>query len=106
MDDNIMANGITLHRRRFLGASALALAAADLVRITAANAQSGNLAFGPVKQIAAGELNIGYAEAGSSDGPVVILLHGWPYDIHAFVEVAPVLAASGYRVVVPHLRGF
>src|SRR5215213_7571375 len=61
--------------------------------------------FGALKQIDAGELSIGYAEAGPADGPPVILLHGWPYDIHSFVDVAPLLAAAGYRVVVPYLRG-
>ena len=59
----------------------------------------------PIKQIRAGELNVGYAEAGPADGPPVILLHGWPYDIHSYVDVAPLLAAEGYRVIVPHLRG-
>jgi pimeloyl-ACP methyl ester carboxylesterase len=62
--------------------------------------------FGPLKQIEAGLLRVGYAEAGPSDGPVVILLHGWPYDIHSFVDVAPLLASAGFRVVVPYLRGF
>jgi pimeloyl-ACP methyl ester carboxylesterase len=61
--------------------------------------------FGSLKQIVAGVLNVGYAEAGPGDGPTVILLHGWPYDIHSFVEVAPLLATAGYRVIVPHLRG-
>ena len=61
--------------------------------------------FGPLKQIDAGVLNIGYAEAGPANGPAIILLHGWPYDIHSFVDVAPLLAAKGYRVIVPHLRG-
>jgi pimeloyl-ACP methyl ester carboxylesterase len=60
----------------------------------------------PLKQIDAGLLNVGYAEAGPADGPVVILLHGWPYDIHSFVDVAPLLASAGYRVIVPHLRGY
>jgi len=59
-----------------------------------------------LKQIEAGLLNVGYAEAGPLNGPPAILLHGWPYDIHSFVDVAPVLAAKGYRVVVPHLRGY
>jgi len=59
-----------------------------------------------MKQIDAGVLNIGYAEAGPVDGPVAILLHGWPYDIHTYLEVAPILAARGYRVIVPHLRGY
>jgi pimeloyl-ACP methyl ester carboxylesterase len=65
-----------------------------------------NTSFGPLKQIDAGVLNIGYAEAGSSDGPVVILLHGWPYDIHSYVDVASLLASAGYRVIVPYLRGY
>ena len=65
-----------------------------------------NTSFGSLKQINAGVLNVGYAEAGPSDGPVVLLLHGWPYDIHSYVEVAPLLAQAGYRVIVPYLRGF
>jgi pimeloyl-ACP methyl ester carboxylesterase len=62
--------------------------------------------FGPLKQIDAGVLSVGYAEAGPPDGPPVILLHGWPYDIHTYVDVAPLLAAKGYRVIVPALRGY
>src|SRR5215472_19231940 len=62
--------------------------------------------FGPVKQVDAGPLNVGYAEAGPPDGPAVILLHGWPYDIHSYAEVTPLLAAAGYRVIVPYLRGY
>ena len=62
-------------------------------------------AFGPVKQIDAGVLNVGYVEAGRPTGRAVILLHGWPYDIHSFAEVAPLLASEGYRVLVPYLRG-
>ena len=65
-----------------------------------------NTSFGQLQQIDAGLLNVGYAEAGKSDGPVVILLHGWPYDIHSYVDVAPVLAEKGYRVIVPYLRGY
>jgi pimeloyl-ACP methyl ester carboxylesterase len=65
-----------------------------------------NSSFGPLKQIDAGVLNIGYAEAGPADGPAVILLQGWPYDIHSFVDVSPILAASGYRVIMPYCRGF
>jgi pimeloyl-ACP methyl ester carboxylesterase len=64
-----------------------------------------NTSFGSLKQINAGELNVGYAEAGPSDGPAVMLLHGWPYDIHSYVDVAPLLAKAGYRVIVPYLRG-
>jgi pimeloyl-ACP methyl ester carboxylesterase len=66
----------------------------------------GNTSFGPLKQIDAGLLNVGYVEAGPANGPVVVLLHGWPYDIHSFIDVAPLLTAKGYRVIVPHLRGF
>src|SRR5207344_2922631 len=62
--------------------------------------------FRALKQIDAGVLNVGYAEAGKSDGPAVVLLHGWPYDIHSFVDVAPRLWAQGYRVIVPYLRGY
>jgi pimeloyl-ACP methyl ester carboxylesterase len=61
--------------------------------------------FGPVAQIEAGVLDVGYVDAGPRDGPAVLLLHGWPYDIHSFVEVAPILAAAGRRVIVPYLRG-
>jgi pimeloyl-ACP methyl ester carboxylesterase len=60
----------------------------------------------PIKQIDAGVLNVGYVEDGPGDGPVVLLLHGWPYDIHSFDEVTPKLAAAGYRVIVPYLRGY
>jgi len=62
--------------------------------------------FGPIHQIDAGLLNVGFAEAGPADGPAVVLLHGWPYDIHSYAEVAPLLAAEGYRVIVPYLRGY
>jgi pimeloyl-ACP methyl ester carboxylesterase len=65
-----------------------------------------NHSFGSLKQIDAGVLNVGYAEAGPTDGPAVILLHGWPYDIHSYVDVAPLLAEAGYRVIVPYLRGY
>jgi pimeloyl-ACP methyl ester carboxylesterase len=62
--------------------------------------------FGPLRQVNAGDLDVGYAEVGPADGPAVVLLHGWPYDIHSYVEVAPLLTAAGYRVVVPYLRGY
>src|ERR1700730_5910115 len=65
-----------------------------------------NTTFGALKQIDAGLLHVGYAEAGPTDGPAVMLLHGWPYDIHSFVDVAPRLAQAGYRVIVPSLRGY
>jgi pimeloyl-ACP methyl ester carboxylesterase len=65
-----------------------------------------NTSFASLKQIDAGLLNAGYAEDGPAEGPPVILLHGWPYDIHSFVDVAPLLASKGYRVIVPYLRGY
>ena len=71
-----------------------------------ARAQSAPRSFDVLKQVDAGVLNVAYAEAGPSTGPAVILLHGWPYDIHTYVDVAPLLAAAGYRVIVPHLRGY
>ena len=105
------------HRRGLIGAAAVTLAATELGLIGPASAQSRaanlpsvkagtNTSFGPLKQIDAGTLNIGYAEAGPADGAPVILLHGWPYDIYSFVDVAPALAAAGCRVVVPYLRGY
>jgi pimeloyl-ACP methyl ester carboxylesterase len=109
-----MSEAIDHHRRRFLGTAAMTIATAELVMAGSASAQSsnaaakppGNVSFGALKQIPAGVLNVGYAELGPADGPPVILLHGWPYDIHSFVDVAPLLAASGHRVIVPHLRGY
>src|SRR5438046_2139316 len=65
-----------------------------------------NTSLGPLKQIDAGVLNVGYAESGKASGPAVMLLHGWPYDIHTYVDVAPLLASAGYRVIVPYLRGY
>jgi pimeloyl-ACP methyl ester carboxylesterase len=67
---------------------------------------SSSSSFGPVKQINAGVLNVGYVDSGPSDGPAVVLLHGWPYDIHSYADVAPILVSEGYRVIVPHLRGY
>jgi pimeloyl-ACP methyl ester carboxylesterase len=114
-----MSEEIDHRRRRFFGAAAMTIAAARLGMFGSAKAQSSktqptelptirpgtSTSFGSLKQIDAGVLNVGYAEAGPSDGPTVILLHGWPYDIHSYVDVAPLLAAAGYRVIVPHLRG-
>jgi pimeloyl-ACP methyl ester carboxylesterase len=107
------------HRRRFLGTAATTLTAASLGLIPSARAQSktegaatapskrrSNTSFGPLKRIDAGLLNVGYAEAGPASGPPVILLHGWPYDIHSYVDVAPLLASAGYRALVPYLRGY
>ena len=115
-----MSQQINLDRRRFLGTAAMTVAAAQFAMADSAGAQSSsakpagapaikpgtNTSFGPLKQINAGVLNVGYAEAGPADGPVVILLHGWPYDIYAFVDVAPTLASAGFRVIVPYLRGY
>ena len=62
--------------------------------------------LGYLREIDAGVLSVGYAEAGPADGPAVLLLHGWPYDIHSYVDVTPLLATEGYRVIVPFVRGF
>jgi pimeloyl-ACP methyl ester carboxylesterase len=97
------------HRRHLLGVSALAVAAAQFAHIGSGAAQSNKApitTFGSLKQVEAGVLRIGYADLGPSDGPAVVLLHGWPYDIHSFVDVAPLLASAGYRVIVPYLRGY
>ena len=115
-----MSETINHQRRRFLIGSTVASAAAvELVLTGAAAAQFGGGApaamlattksttsFDSLRQIDAGVLNIGYAEAGPADGGAVILLHGWPYDIHTYVDVAPLLASAGYRVIVPYLRGY
>jgi pimeloyl-ACP methyl ester carboxylesterase len=110
-------------RRGFLSASAagaVTVATGQLATIGSADAQPGktkrsdlprikpgtNTSFAALKQIEAGVLNVGYAEAGPANGPVVFLLHGWPYDIHTYVDVAPLLASAGYRVIVPYLRGY
>ncbi|NUP43011.1 MAG: alpha/beta hydrolase [Streptomyces sp.] len=98
--------GITHSRRHFLGAAAATAVAAQFAMTGDTPARSAiGTSFGPVKQIKAGDLNVGYVEAGPANGPPVVLLHGWPYDIHSYVEVTPLLAAKGYRVVVPYLRG-
>jgi pimeloyl-ACP methyl ester carboxylesterase len=99
-----MHRSTAYHRRHLLGAGALALAT-GLFRMPGAGAAT-NASFDTLKQMQAGELSVGYAEAGPGDGPVVILLHGWPYDIHSFAAVAPLLAAAGHRVIVPYLRGY
>jgi pimeloyl-ACP methyl ester carboxylesterase len=105
-----------LHRRGLFGAVAAMIAAAEFGVIEPARAQASgakqrgepdaSASFGPLKQIDAGALNIGYAESGPANGPPVLLLHGWPYDIHSFAEVAPILASAGFRVIVPYLRGY
>jgi pimeloyl-ACP methyl ester carboxylesterase len=104
-------------RRRLFGAAAVSAAVAQLGLTRSAPAQTkssnlpaikpgANTSFGPLKQIDAGDLNVGYAEAGPANGSPVILLHGWPYDIYSFVDVAPLLAQAGYRVIVPFIRGY
>jgi pimeloyl-ACP methyl ester carboxylesterase len=120
MDEIKTPETIDRQRRRFFGAAALTLAAAEFGMIGSAGAQAGkakstglpatkpgtHTSFASLKQIDAGVLNVGYAEAGPADGSPVILLHGWPYDIHSFVDVTPLLASAGYRVIVPYLRGY
>jgi pimeloyl-ACP methyl ester carboxylesterase len=110
MDDELNRS-----RRSFVGTALLGLAAAELAMISPANAQGSkakpvkpgtNKSFPSLKQIDAGLLSVGYAEAGPADGPVVILLHGWPYDIHSFLDVSALLASAGYRVLVPYVRGY
>jgi pimeloyl-ACP methyl ester carboxylesterase len=102
-----MSEEINQYRRRLMGAAVMTLAAAEVVMSGTAQAASrSSTSFGPLKHIDAGVLNIAYAEAGPADGRPVILLHGWPYDIHSFEEVVPLLASAGYRVLVPYLRGY
>jgi pimeloyl-ACP methyl ester carboxylesterase len=107
-------------RRRFFGKATMTIAAAQFALNGSVYGQPGkttpadlpkikrgtNTSFASLKQIDAGVLNVGYAEAGPADGPAVILLHGWPYDIYSYVDVAPLLASAGYRVIVPYLRGY
>ncbi len=114
-----MREVINHDRRHFLGTVAMTITTAQLSTTTARAETNGsklahlpsvkpgtNVSFASLKQIDTGVLNAGYAEAGPIDGPPVVLLHGWPYDIHTYVDVAPVLASAGYRVVVPYLRGY
>jgi pimeloyl-ACP methyl ester carboxylesterase len=109
-----------ISRRHFLGVGAMSLVVAEMSLSVPAKAQSiavgppnpaakrpgANTSFVEMKQIDAGSLDVGYAEVGPSFGPAVMLLHGWPYDVHSFVDVAPLLASAGYRVIVPYLRGY
>jgi len=113
-----MSTQIDLQRRRFFGIAAMTVAAVELGATGLANARTpatatsapsmtgAHTSFGSLKQIEAGVLNIGYAEAGPADGPAILLLHGWPYDIYSYVDVAPILASAGYRVLIPYLRGY
>jgi len=113
------AESIGMSRRRLIGMAGLSAGASLLARrnligdegeigaaMVSAAPNPKNTSFGSLKQIDAGLLNIGYAEAGPANGRVVILLHGWPYDIHSYVDVAPILASAGYRVIVPYVRGY
>jgi pimeloyl-ACP methyl ester carboxylesterase len=114
-----VSEAIDQNRRRFVGAAAITVAASQFGILRSAlaletSAQTSgagakvltSTSFGPLKQIDAGLLNVGYAEAGPANGPAVVLLHGWPYDIYSFVDVAPILASAGYHVIVPYTRGF
>jgi pimeloyl-ACP methyl ester carboxylesterase len=120
MDEIKTSEAIDRERRRFFGTAAMTIAAAQFALRGSAEAQSSkakpadlpkvkpgtHTSFASLKQIDAGVLNVGYAEAGPGNGPPVILLHGWPYDIYSYVDVAPLLASAGYRVIVPYLRGY
>jgi len=115
-----MSEEIKIGRRHFLSTAGVSIAAGQFGIIGSAVAQSSkakpatvpaikggtNKSFTSLKQIDAGLLNVGYAELGPIDGPTAILLHGWPYDIHSFIDVAPLLASTGYRVIVPYVRGY
>ena len=116
--NTITGSGLPSHaRHRLLRHRAITCAFAAFIAMGSGYAQTSkedvpriepgtNTSFGPVKQINAGLLSVGYVEAGPADGPVVILLHGWPYDIHSYADVTPLLASAGYRVIVPYLRGY
>jgi pimeloyl-ACP methyl ester carboxylesterase len=115
MRTNDQSQDVNHGRRRLIGAAAVTLAAAPLGLIGSKSGIAAplteikpgtNTSFAALKQINAGLLNVGYAEAGPADRPPVILLHGWPYDIYSFVDVAPLLASAGYRVIIPYLRGY
>ena len=113
-----MNSEINFQRRRFFGIAAMTVAAVEFGAAGLAqdkgeapsatpSAPTGEkTSFGPLKQVKAGVLDVGYAEAGPKDGPVALLLHGWPYDIYSYVDVAPILASAGYRVLIPYLRGY
>jgi pimeloyl-ACP methyl ester carboxylesterase len=102
-----MRKPINTSRRHVLIAAAFAAALLGLAGAAPAQTPSQGLTtFKSIKQIDAGELNVGYVDEGPTDGPVVILLHGWPYDIHSYIDVVPMLTKAGYRVIVPYLRGY
>jgi pimeloyl-ACP methyl ester carboxylesterase len=109
MDRKETDEGIDASRRRLCGSAAAVVAASQLGVLSVAGtpaAAASPSGFPSLKQIRAGLLDVSYAEVGPASGPPVILLHGWPYDIYSFVEVAPLLAAKGFRVIVPFLRGY
>ncbi|CAE6708769.1 alpha/beta fold hydrolase [Paraburkholderia aspalathi] len=108
-----MPDQINTRRRRLLGTTVAGISLMELglsglakAQSTSTNSATRVVSFDNIRQVNAGTLNVGYAEAGPQNGPVVILLHGWPYDIYSFAEVTPLLAAAGYRVIVPYLRGY
>ncbi|RTL50779.1 MAG: alpha/beta hydrolase [Bradyrhizobiaceae bacterium] len=109
-----MTDNINPDRRAFLRTTAMGLAAAQFGWIEPLAAQQTQpsappdaaATLGQIRHISAGVLDTGYFESGPADGKPVILLHGWPYDIHSYADVAPLLAAQGYRVIVPYLRGY
>jgi pimeloyl-ACP methyl ester carboxylesterase len=103
-----MTDDIDHARRHLLGATAATLAALGIGTRLGASPRAGAPppALGPIRQIDAGDLNVGYVDAGRPEAPVVVLLHGWPYDVNGFADVTPMLTAAGYRVIVPYLRGF
>ncbi|OED12990.1 alpha/beta fold hydrolase [Burkholderia sp. A2] len=112
-----MTDTVNTRRRLILGTTLASLSLADLGFSALAHAQSapdaaaakrssGVASLGTIHQIDAGVLNVGYADLGPKQGPVVFLLHGWPYDIYSYADVAPLLVAAGYRVIVPYLRGY
>ena len=92
--------------RHLVAASAMSAATLAMPDLAQAQAQAQAHTFAPLRQIDAGVLNVGYVDEGPAKGPVVILLHGWPYDIHSYIDVVPLLTKAGYRVIVPHLRGY
>ncbi|WP_027803507.1 alpha/beta fold hydrolase [Paraburkholderia dilworthii] len=108
-----MSDQVDTRRRRLLGTTVAGIGLMQFGLSGVAGAQTGSTktatraaSFANLREIDAGVLNIGYADEGPRNGPVVILLHGWPYDIHSFAEVTPLLIAAGYRVIVPYLRGY
>lgn len=121
-EEEQMVERAKYRRRPLFGAAAATIAVTRLgAAAAAANPQASevplptqmpaikpgaNTSFGPLKQVDAGVLDVGYAESGLSNGRPVVLLHGWPYDVHSYVDVVPILVSAGYRVIVPYIRGY